>query len=65
MSKTPSKTARELLDQVSKAKLILNELEALEIDDRGGFKDAALIRSRLNAAKAHIMRAIEKAQILK
>ncbi|MEO5329834.1 MAG: hypothetical protein H7829_16515 [Magnetococcus sp. THC-1_WYH] len=64
MSKTPSKTAQELLEQVSKAKLILNELEVSVLDARGGVKDAALIRSRLNAAKAHIMRAMEKAQIL-
>ncbi|HIJ82600.1 MAG: hypothetical protein HW380_595 [Magnetococcales bacterium] len=65
MSKTPSKVAREILDQVTKARQILDELGVATIDDRGGFKDATAIRSRLNAAKAHIMRAIEKAQSIK
>lgn len=65
MAKTPSKVAHEILDQVTKARQILDELGVTTIDDRGEVKDAAGVRSRLNAAKAHITRAIEKAQSIK
>ena len=65
MSKTPAKTTDEILDQVAKARSILDYFNADALDERGGFQDAAAVRARLNAAKAHLLRAMEKAQTLR
>lgn len=65
MSKVPSKTAREILDQVAKAKQVLDYFGEGALDARGEFQDGATVRARLNAAKAHITRAIEKAQTIR
>lgn len=62
MPKTPSKTAGEILDQITKARQVLDYFAESALDTRGEFQDGATVRSRLNAAKAHITRAIEKAQ---
>lgn len=62
MSKPPSKTAPEILDQVNKAREALAYFEPRALDSKGEFSDGATVRARLNAAKAHIIRAIEKAQ---
>lgn len=62
MSKTPSKMSDELLDQVAKARSVLEYFNGQIRDERGGFLDPATVRSRLNAAKAHLLRAMEKAQ---
>ncbi|MBF0311298.1 MAG: hypothetical protein HQL56_17410 [Magnetococcales bacterium] len=65
MPKTPSKTSAEILDQVNKARQALDYFNERILDDRGEFPDGAALRSRLNAANAHVMRAIEKARTLK
>ncbi|MBF0097345.1 MAG: hypothetical protein HQM04_10125 [Magnetococcales bacterium] len=65
MSKTPSKLAGEIFDQVHKARQILDYFNEQALDGRGELADGALVRSRLNAAKAHLMRALEKAQTLR
>lgn len=65
MPKTPSKTASEILDQVAKARQILDYFGETAMDARGELQDGATVRARLNAAKAHITRAIEKAQSIR
>lgn len=65
MPKTISKTAGEILDQVAKARQILDSFDEISMDTRGEFQDGAAIRTRLNAAKAHILRAMEKAQSIR
>lgn len=65
MPKTPSKTAGEILDQVIKARQVLDYFDGNALDARGEFQDGATVRARLNAAKAHVTRAIEKAQSIK
>ncbi len=62
MAKTPSKMSDEILDQVAKARLVLDYFNGRILDDRGSFVDPTAVRSRLNAAKAHLLRAMEKAQ---
>ncbi|MEO5330387.1 MAG: hypothetical protein H7839_00045 [Magnetococcus sp. YQC-5] len=63
--KSIAKTSKEIFDQVAKAKEALDGLNQCVMDDRGEFQEGVVVRSRLNAAKAHVMRAIEKAQTLK
>ncbi len=58
-NKTRAQTTHDILDQVAKAQKILNDLNETTC------QEGATVRSRLNAAKAHIMRAIEKAQTMK
>ncbi|MBF0400466.1 MAG: hypothetical protein HQL80_01265 [Magnetococcales bacterium] len=65
MSKTASKTASEILDQVAKAKQILDHFNEAALNARGEFQEGATVRAHLNAAKAHITRAIEKAQSIR
>lgn len=65
MPKTIAKTSGEILDQIAKARQALDTLERLERDDRGEFVETSSLRSQLNAAQAHIMRAIEKARTLR
>ncbi|MBF0161510.1 MAG: hypothetical protein HQL88_04405 [Magnetococcales bacterium] len=65
MPKTPSKTAVEIFDQVNKARQLLDYFNERALDDRGEFQDVATVRSRLNAVKAHVTRAMEKAQSLR
>ena len=65
MAKTPSKTTADILEQVARARLALDYFAERVLDDRGEFQDAATVRSRLNAAKAHVLRAMEKAQGLR
>ncbi|MEO5352993.1 MAG: hypothetical protein H7835_07250 [Magnetococcus sp. XQGC-1] len=62
MAKMPSKVSDEILDQVAKARSVLDYFNGRILDDRGGFVDPTAVRSRLNAAKAHLLRAMEKAQ---
>lgn len=64
MPKTSPKTSEEIIDQVRKARQLLQELEQTPIHPRDGLKEGAQVRARLNAAKAHILRALEKAQTL-
>ncbi|MEO5345483.1 MAG: hypothetical protein H7834_03775 [Magnetococcus sp. YQC-9] len=65
MSKIAGKTTSEILDQIIKAKQALDALEKLARDERGEFADPATVRSQLNAAQAHVMRAIEKSRTLR
>ncbi|MBF0462261.1 MAG: hypothetical protein HQL87_12795 [Magnetococcales bacterium] len=65
MAKTPSKTTAEILDQVAKARQVLDYFDERALDERGEFQEAATVRARLNAAKAHVLRAMEKAQSLR
>ncbi|MBF0284629.1 MAG: hypothetical protein HQL51_09240 [Magnetococcales bacterium] len=65
MAKTPSQISGELLDQVAKARQVLEALAAAPLDAKGELVDGAAVRARLNAAKAHITRALEKAQSLR
>ena len=65
MAKTPSRTTAEILDQIVKARQVLDYFDERALDERGEFQDAATVRSRLNAAKAHVLRAMEKAQSLR
>ncbi|MBF0426206.1 MAG: hypothetical protein HQL66_10365 [Magnetococcales bacterium] len=64
MAKTTHKTAQEILDQVAKAREVLAYFAPSALDERGGFRNPSEVRARLNAAKAHIVRAGEKAQSL-
>ncbi|MBF0610174.1 MAG: hypothetical protein G8345_00070 [Magnetococcales bacterium] len=63
--KTLAKTVSEIYDQIDKAKQALEYFNEQATNDRGEFRDTTTVRSRLNAAKAHVTRAIEKAQTLK
>ncbi|MBF0272333.1 MAG: hypothetical protein HQL98_09755 [Magnetococcales bacterium] len=67
MSKTAARNtnASGILDQVVKAKQALDALERQARDDRGEFVEAATVRALLNAAQAHVMRAIEKSRVLR
>ncbi len=65
MPKPASKTTDEIFDQVAKARQVLDYFNERALDGRGEFLDAATVRARLNAAKAHVMRAVEKAQGLR
>ncbi|MBF0340536.1 MAG: hypothetical protein HQL95_06165 [Magnetococcales bacterium] len=65
MPKPPAKTTSEILDQITKARQALDSLERLSRDDRGEFADPSSLRSLLNAAQAHVMRAMEKARTLR
>ncbi|MEO5363646.1 MAG: hypothetical protein H7838_08490 [Magnetococcus sp. DMHC-8] len=65
MAKSLSRTGAELLDQVAKARLILDCFNEDALNERGELADPAVVRSRLNAAKAHLLRAMEKAQLLR
>ncbi|MBF0437849.1 MAG: hypothetical protein HQL93_01885 [Magnetococcales bacterium] len=62
--KVLAKATPEILDQVTKAKQALASLEQLPQDGHGEFQEAVTVRALLNAAKAHVIRAIEKAQML-
>ncbi|WP_041641234.1 hypothetical protein [Magnetococcus marinus] len=65
MAKTTDKTSNEILDQVVKAREALDYFSNKTSTARGERQDGAEIRARLNAAKAHILRALEKAQSLR
>ncbi|MBF0190821.1 MAG: hypothetical protein HQL99_06670 [Magnetococcales bacterium] len=73
MSKNAARNAQQsnqsqasgILDQVVKARQSLDALERQTRDDRGEFADAASVRALLNAAQAHVMRAIEKSRVLR
>ncbi|MBF0184012.1 MAG: hypothetical protein HQM06_06455 [Magnetococcales bacterium] len=65
MAKTPGKLAGEIIDQVVKARQILDYFNEQALDARGEFQDGATLRAKLNAAKAHLLRALEKAQTIR
>ncbi|MBF0136919.1 MAG: hypothetical protein H7833_05180 [Magnetococcus sp. DMHC-1] len=65
MPKKTSKIAQEIFDQVAKARQALDYFAEQALDDRGEFRDGTQVRARLNAARAHVTRAIEKANALK
>ncbi|MBF0212513.1 MAG: hypothetical protein HQM00_02980 [Magnetococcales bacterium] len=65
MAKTIGRTSSDILDQINKARQALDALEKLGRDDRGEFVESATVRSLLNAAQAHVMRAIEKSRQLR
>ncbi|MEO5339224.1 MAG: hypothetical protein H7837_01710 [Magnetococcus sp. MYC-9] len=65
MAKKASQTVAEIFDQVAKARQALDFFDERALDERGEFLDAAAVRARLNAAKAHVMRGMEKAQNLR
>lgn len=62
---TRSRTTQEIFDQIDRAREALESLTGFPLDDRGEFQSGSEVRSRLNAAKAHVGRAIEKAQMLR
>ncbi|MBF0627796.1 MAG: hypothetical protein HQL91_06195 [Magnetococcales bacterium] len=65
MAKTVAQNSQDLLDQIAKAKQALEALERLGRDNRGEFLDPATVRSLLNAAQAHVLRAVEKSRLLR
>lgn len=65
MGKTLAKITQEIFDQVLRARQALDALEQCPLDGRGEFLESVKVRSQLNAAKAHVLRAIEKAQTLR
>ncbi|MBF0153228.1 MAG: hypothetical protein HQL64_05760 [Magnetococcales bacterium] len=65
MAKTTTKTTLEIMDQVAKARQALDYFDQRALDDRGVLRSAMEVRSHLNAARAHITRASEKADALK
>ncbi|MEO5365312.1 MAG: hypothetical protein H7831_02950 [Magnetococcus sp. WYHC-3] len=65
MAKTPPAPTGDILDQVNKASAILEQIRLALQNPRSDPLDGATLRARLNAAKAHVTRAMEKAQNLR
>ncbi|MBF0417353.1 MAG: hypothetical protein HQL86_03785 [Magnetococcales bacterium] len=65
MAKIAGKLTQEILDQTAKARVALDALDRLARNDNGEFADPAIVRAQLNAAQAHVMRAIEKSRTLR
>ncbi|MBF0294627.1 MAG: hypothetical protein HQL96_05520 [Magnetococcales bacterium] len=58
------KGTRDLLDQVIRARQALDYFANDALNERGELRDGTAVRSHLNAAKAHVIRAMEMAQNL-
>ncbi|MBF0178627.1 MAG: hypothetical protein HQM03_01235 [Magnetococcales bacterium] len=59
-----AKGTRDLLDQVVRARQALDYFSNGALNERGELHDGTAVRSHLNAAKAHVIRAMEMAQNL-